>query len=233
MIHARAGDFPALTGQGWTVVMMPLQPQPVLSRQPQSRADLPFADPVSSRQSFRPKNMRLPSLLSGGLALALLLPLTALGYPDTPISSVPVGLDHDPGGNGLARGQTDAKGQVTFPNLAPGNYVASFVEVLPAPDRVGHAGSGTNPTQQKAAINTSRSNKKHSNISVMLGGGQAKSTLQEARHTVDWGNEGQASKVHFTVPAGPARSITLTLSASDPGPAQKINSTLQDVSTTR
>ena len=61
----------------------------------------------------------LAACLVGLLMTATLAHATA----GTPISGVPVELDHDPGGNLVVRGTTDGKGNVTFSSLKPGQYV--------------------------------------------------------------------------------------------------------------
>jgi hypothetical protein len=184
------------------------------------------------RYPIIPMKITSPSFL-GGLVLASFLSLTTFALAGDPITGVDVKLGKNPGGALVARDKTDAKGQVTFANLPPGDYVVSYVELLPAPARGGQIGGATNPTQQKAAIITSRSNKKHSNINVVFTNGHAKSALKEAPHTVDWGDNGKETKVAFTVPAGQPQGITLTVAAPESDPAQKINSTLSDISTTR
>jgi hypothetical protein len=151
-----------------------------------------------------------PSFL-GGLVLASFLSLTTLALAGEPITGVDVKLGKNPGGALVARGQTDAKGQVTFANLAPGDYVVSYVELLPALDRVGHAGSAPNPTQHKAPISTSRSNKKHSNALVAFVDGHAKSAQTEVAHRTEWTNDDKQANLTFTVPAGPSRTVLIAL----------------------
>ena len=64
------------------------------------------------------------NLVRAALACAALL-LTNTAALAGHISSVPVGIDHEPGGNGVpfAKATTDADGNVTFRDLAPGKYV--------------------------------------------------------------------------------------------------------------
>jgi hypothetical protein len=55
----------------------------------------------------------------------------------TPISGTPVGLEHDPAGI-VARGTTDAEGNVTFAKLKPGHYAVVLLDTsnLEAPVRI-------------------------------------------------------------------------------------------------
>jgi len=71
--------------------------------------------------------MKLSSILRASyvaLAALALSGTATLARQGDPISGIPVGLEHDPGGSGIiARGVTDGKGQVSFGNLAPGKYL--------------------------------------------------------------------------------------------------------------
>ncbi len=71
------------------------------------------------------------AIVVAGVASLVLAASLAYASPGTPISSVPVGLDHDPGGNLVAQVKTDAKGNAAFGKLAPGRYVV-FVPDLSA-----------------------------------------------------------------------------------------------------
>jgi hypothetical protein len=67
--------------------------------------------------------MKSTSIVTALIAALLFAVSLAHATAGTPISSVPVGLDHDPGGNLVAESKTDAKGNATFGKLAPGRYV--------------------------------------------------------------------------------------------------------------
>jgi protocatechuate 3,4-dioxygenase beta subunit len=64
------------------------------------------------------------NLVRAALAcVALSLPASAaFAGPGDPISSVPIGLEGDPGSIVIAHSVTDGKGQFNFGNLKPGKY---------------------------------------------------------------------------------------------------------------
>jgi hypothetical protein len=62
-------------------------------------------------------------LVRAALACAVLALASATAIAGGVIPSVPVGLEGDPGSIIIAKGTTDANGNVTFRDLKPGNYV--------------------------------------------------------------------------------------------------------------
>lgn len=98
------------------------------------------------------KNYRIPAIVS--LALAAISAATVLSTAasaqstaGTPIQGTPVGLEHDPEGVRIDAGRTDARGNVTASNLAPGRYTVFLTDAskLKAPVRVTVSSPGAAP----------------------------------------------------------------------------------------
>lgn len=67
-----------------------------------------------------------------------LLMTATIAHAGVGIPSIPIGLEHDPGGSFVARGVTDGEGSVTFVKLPSGRYVLAIIDTskLKAPARI-------------------------------------------------------------------------------------------------
>ena len=94
------------------------------------------------------KFLNLPAAIVAACVATLLFAApVALAGPGDPITSVPVGLEGDPGSIIVGPAGTDAKGNVAFGKLAPGRYVVFLPDAarLKVPVRVSFGKAGARP----------------------------------------------------------------------------------------